>query len=54
MAPSLFMVDVRKAAGDMLEYHKVSSVFYVIQNFHLVSQTLFVSLFIMYKLQMKP
>jgi hypothetical protein len=24
VAPSLFMVDVRKAAGDTLEYHKVS------------------------------
>lgn len=24
MAPSLFMIEVRKAAGDTLEYHKVS------------------------------
>lgn len=31
VAPSLFMVDVRKAAGDTLEYHKVT-LLYAVQN----------------------
>ena len=33
VAPSLFMVDVRKATGDTLEYHKVSFLLHILYSF---------------------
>uniref|UniRef100_A0A7N0TDE6 Uncharacterized protein n=1 Tax=Kalanchoe fedtschenkoi TaxID=63787 RepID=A0A7N0TDE6_KALFE len=32
VAPALFMVDVRKAAGDTLEYHKMSELLKLMGN----------------------